>query len=353
MNQWSRYLERAEARNWFTNFGELSLELERELLSRWGSPGSAVVCTNNGTSSIAAPLIAEDVIGPVLLPAFTFPATLSAVKMAGAQPMLLDVSSERWIVDANELDRRLQQTKAQAAVLVSPFGLSYDFSAHTEVAASHRASLVIDSAAALGVHRSAIETAGHVYEAYSMHATKPFGVGEGGVIFCPAEAAVKLRSALNFGLPTRFGAEVSSWGINGKISEAHAAVGLAVLDTFDQRLARRRAVAGAYIGRLADVAEIQIPQDPGRSTWQVFPVLMPSSACANDLVNAAGRLGMEVRRYYRPSLTQWLNDTPCPNADSLAERMICFPVYSCDDETAEEMARIVEASVKSALRVAA
>lgn len=351
MARWSHYLQKAEARNWFTNFGELSLELERELLSRWGFPDSAVVCTNNGTSSIVAPLIAEKAMGPVLLPAFTFPATLSAVRMAGGQPQLLDVSLENWVVDANELDRRLGETKARAAVLVSPFGLKCDFSRHIEVAASHEAALVIDSAAGLGLERSGVESAPHVYEAYSMHATKPFGVGEGGAIFCANEAAPTIRSALNFGLPTRFGVDVSGWGINGKISEAHAAVGLAVLETFDMRLARRRDLAARYIERLSEVVAIEFPRDPKQSTWQVFPVLMPSAGAATALVDSARRLGMEVRRYYRPSLTQWLKDAACPNSDVLADRMICFPVYSCDHEpVAEEMTEIVERSVTHALQ---
>lgn len=350
MTRWSHYLERAEASNWFTNFGELSLELESALLLRWGFPRSAVICTNNGTSAIAAPLIAENVVGPVLLPAFTFPATLSSVRMAGGQPELLDVSPEDWLVDANELDRRLGQTKARAAVLVSPFGLKCDYAQHIEVAASHKATLVIDSAAGLGLERNDVESAGNVYEAYSMHATKPFGVGEGGAIFCAQEAASKIRSALNFGLPTRFGPDVSAWGINGKISEAHAAVGLAVLETLDTRLARRRDLAARYIARLTDVGDIVFPRDPHRSTWQVFPVLMPTCSAASSLVDSAKQVGMEVRRYYRPSLTHWYNETPCPNSDSLADRMVCFPIYSCDDQVAEEMADIVEASVIRTLR---
>lgn len=350
MTEWSRFMERAEASNWFTNFGELSIELESALALRWGFGGSAVVCTNNGTSAIAAPLIAEDVVGPVLLPAFTFPATLSAVRMAGGQPELLDVSPDNWLVDADELDARLGETKARAAVLVSPFGLKCDYSRHIEVAASHKAVLVIDSASGLGVERSDVETAGHVYEAYSMHATKPFGVGEGGAIFCPQEAGSKIRSALNFGLPTRFGTDVSAWGINGKISEAHAAVGLAVLETLERRLARRRDLAARYMERLAGFAAIEFPQDPEASTWQVFPVLMPTAPAASALVASAQQLGMEVRRYYRPSLTHWLGETLCPNSDSLADRMICFPIYSCDDQIAGAMAEIVEASVSQALR---
>lgn len=349
MSRWSHHLKRAEARNWFTNFGELSLELEDALHSRLGFSGSAVICTNNGTSAIAAPLIAEDVVGSVLIPAFTFPATLSAVRMAGAQPVLLDVSLEDWVVDADELDRRLEETSAQAAVLVSPFGLRCDFSRHIEVASLHGAVLVIDSAAGLGVERSNVESEGDVYEAYSMHATKPFGVGEGGAIFCARDNASKVRSALNFGLPTRFGPDVSTWGINGKISEAHAAVGLSVLETLETRLGCRRALAARYIARLNHIPDVGIAPHPERSTWQVFPVLMPTAVAASDLVDAARQLGMEVRRYYRPSLTRWIEHAVCPNSDSLADRMVCFPVYSCDDSTAEEMADIVERSITRVL----
>lgn len=349
MAEWSRYLEIAEANNWFTNFGELSLELERKLLSRWGFPGSAVVCTNNGTSAIAAPLIAENVVGPVLLPAFTFPATFSAVRMAGCEPQLMDVSPRDWVVDAHDLDNRFGETSARAAVLVSPFGLKCDYTRHIEVAAAHNAVLVIDSAAALGIERSDVESVGRVYEAYSMHATKPFGIGEGGTIFCAKQCASRLRSALNFGLPTRFGNDVADWGINGKLSEMQASVGLAVLDFFDARLARRQELAARYMANLADIAGIQFPQDRSRSTWQVFPVLMPTGPAANAVVDGARQLGMEVRRYYRPSLTKWFREAPCPHSDSLADRMICFPIYSCDDEIAAEMADIVAASVGQAL----
>jgi dTDP-4-amino-4,6-dideoxygalactose transaminase len=111
-------------------------------------------------------------------------------------------------------------------------------------------------------------------------------------------------------------------------------------------------LAARYIARLADVARIQFPRDPQRSTWQVFPVLMPTRTGASALVESARELGMEVRRYYWPSLTHWFKGTACPNSDSLADRMICFPIYSCDDQIGAEMADIVEASVTRALRKA-
>ena len=120
----------------------------------------------------------------------------------------------------------------------------------------------------------------------------------------------------NFGLPTRFGGDVAPWGINGKISEAHAAVGLAVLDTLDKRLARRRGLAARYMARWTGVDWIQYPRDRERSTWQVFSLLMPTARAASALVESACHLGMEVRRYYRPSLTHWMEPTSCPTSDS-------------------------------------
>lgn len=140
--------------------------------------------------------------------------------------------------------------------------------------------------------------------------------------------------------------------MNGKLAEVHAAVGLAVLEMLDLRLARRKGLAERYITRLSGIGDIVFPADANRSTWQIFPVLMPTAHVANAVVDLARQLGMEVRRYYEPSLTRWLRDTPCPNSDSLADRMVCFPIYSCDSSTTVEMVELVEASVTGAFELA-
>ena len=83
------------------------------------------------------------------------------------------------------------------------------------------------------------------FEVFSLHATKPFAIGEGGAIRSRLSWAKALRVALNFGL--EHGVAQNSWGINGKLPEVCAAIGLAVLKDFDEVLAHRRAVAQCYI----------------------------------------------------------------------------------------------------------
>src|SRR5580704_1003036 len=98
MSAWAPMLEEAYQANWFTNFGALSRRLEAELADRWGQPGTRCVAASNATAALAAPLIAAGVTGDVLVPAFTFPATAWAVRMAGATPLLIDVSEDGWRV---------------------------------------------------------------------------------------------------------------------------------------------------------------------------------------------------------------------------------------------------------------
>jgi dTDP-4-amino-4,6-dideoxygalactose transaminase len=336
MEAWQPILAEAYDSNWFTNYGALSRRFEDKLAQRWGFAETACVAASSGTVALTAPLIMHDVKGPVLTPAFTFPATASAIKMAGAEPVLVDVDAKTWRVTPQALDAALAHTGAGAAIVVCPFGLKSDWSAHIEVARARSAILIIDNAAGLGVARANVERSPSVFEIYSLHATKPFGIGEGGVIFAHRDSADLLRSAMNFGLPWRPGKPNTAWGVNGKLSELHAAVGLAVEQSFDQRLSRRRRFAAGYMERLAALPDIQFPTAPDESCWQVFPVLMPNEGAAERVVEDAHARGMEVRRYYRPSLSMLpgFDGAQCPASEDLARRMICLPVYSqgADDE---------------------
>lgn len=288
MEAWQPFLAEAYEANWFTNFGALSRRLECKLAERWGFADTACIAASSGTVALAAPLIVRGVTGPVLTPAFTFPATASAIKMAGAKPALVDVDLQTWRVTPQILDAAFARTGAKAAIVVCPFGLKSDWSAHIEIARAHGAILIIDNAAGLGVTRENVERSPDVFEIYSLHATKPFGIGEGGAIFAHRDNADLLRSAMNFGLPWRTGKPNTAWGVNGKLSELHAAVGLAVEQTFDQRLALRRQMVAGYMERLAPHRHIHFPTAVDESCWQLFPTLMPSESAVERVVELAG-----------------------------------------------------------------
>jgi len=343
-------LEEAYAANWFTNFGALSKRLEARLTEAFAGPGGCCVVTANGTAAIAAPLIAAGVRGPGLASAFTFRAAVSAIRMAGCEPAPVDVSPNDWVVSPAALDAALAATGARAAVLVVPFGVAHDFAAHAAAAAKHGAVLVIDNASGLGRPRAPLEADAHVIETFSMHATKPFGVGEGGVIFAAASWEQRLRAAINFGAPQV--PDLPPWGVNGKMSEFHAAIGLAVAEGFAERLPLRQALVARYRD-LADATGVgDCPRDPNASVWQSFPIALPSAVAAEAFLSAAVAHGVEVRRFYHPALSQipGVAGGACPVAESLASRVCGFPVYG--RRTAAEEA-ILLGALQAALAAAA
>jgi len=350
---WTPILEEAYRERRFTNFGPLSRRLEQLLAETWGGPQAVCIATSSGTAALAAPLIARGVSGRVILPAFTFPATLSAIRMAGAEPFLADVSPHDWRLDVDTLRHALDTTGARAAIVLCPFGLRSDFEPQARLVASRGGTLVVDNAAGLGVAGRPVEVSPHAFEACSLHATKPFAVGEGGVIFAHRSQEDDLRRALNFGLKPGSPTDLRGWGINGKLSELHAAVGLAAACGFSERLARRQALVARYVAAVKGREGLAACTDAAAGAWQFFPILLPDAAAAERFVTEAAARGMETRRYYAPALSI-LPDVerlgPCPVAEDLAARMCCVPVYSDATETeAGEMVAVFQAALAAAL----
>lgn len=355
---WLPYLRDSYDRRWYANFGPAATRFEAALAAQFGEAGDAFVAASSATAALAACLIAEGVAGGrVLVPAFTFPASISAIRMARAEPALVDVDPASWACDIASLERGLDRMPAAAVMLVAPFGITQDFSAHVALCAARGVPVVVDNAAGFGGGGRARQAQrGTAYEVYSLHATKPFAIGEGGAIQTPADRVAALRAALNFGLPwspERRGA----YGINGKMPEISAAVGLAVLADYPDTLVARRAQARRYVELVGRFDGVAFSRRLADAPWQVFPCQMPTARAAEDLVENAARRGLEVRRYYRPSLSQWgdidLADD-CPVSEDLAERMVCLPIYTrAAKAEIAELHGIVEAAVETALSVTA
>lgn len=351
--KWSPYLEEAYSKRWFSNFGSLSLLFENKLREKFGADEGRCVLTSSATTGLAACLISRGIEGAVLFPAFTFPASMSAIRMAGGTPVVIDVERDTWIPSVVAVENALRSTGAKATMLVSPFGLKCDFQPVIEVCRYYDSFVIIDSAAGLGISREQVEKARDVMEIYSMHATKPFSVGEGGVIFAHQCHVQSLRSSINFGIYRGLKPEEPIWGINGKLSEFHAAVGLAQLAEFDSGLERRKHLVARYISELEKISEIVFPKDVLLSPWQYLPVVLPCRNHVERFVKIAAQKGMEVRRYYRPSLSTWPHIESvgaCPNAEWLSERICCLPVYGdASEQEEEEMLMICLSSLEAAL----
>jgi dTDP-4-amino-4,6-dideoxygalactose transaminase len=344
-------LEEMRENGWYTNFGPLARRFEAGLLARFGVADESCVTCCSATAGLSAALLATGRTGPVLLPAFTFPASLGAVRAAGMTAIVADVDAHTWALSAPVLDRALAETGARLVMLVTPFGMQRRWEAQLEICRKRGAAVVIDNAAGLGGPRTTASE--DVFEVFSLHATKPFAVGEGGVIFANRRHDAALRSVLNFALDSHAKPEGPGWGFNGKMSEFHAAVGLAQLARFDDIVVRRRAFAAIYRDRLARHPELVCAQDMDCAPWQCFPVLLPSRAAAERFIETAATAGVEIRRYYRPSLSLWPGVRcveACPVAEDLAERMCVLPVRALPaDGERDEMIALVLGAVERSL----
>ncbi len=329
--EWLPYLRESYAVKRFSNFGPASQELEERLLAKCGFEKRAFLLASSATSGLAAMLLALDIRGRVVLPAFTFPATLRAVQMAGCTPVLCDVDPATWEMTIETLEPALVEGPVHAVVPVRAFGFCRDQEPLVRRCAADGIPVILDSAGAFGGQIDASRWVGSqaVAEVFSFHATKVFGIGEGGAICVDQALAGDARSALNFGIAP----QATGRGLNGKLAEFPAAIGLALLERFDDYVRHRRALAARYLEKLSHYPEFRLPCRTGNSVWQCFPALLSDDLDAGEFVRLALRQGLELRRYYHPVLSlageqESAAGVPLATSAELAARMICLPIYS-------------------------
>jgi dTDP-4-amino-4,6-dideoxygalactose transaminase len=303
------YFRLSREARWFSNDGPCSRLLSRRLSERLGGPDCVLVA--NGTLGVMVALRALTEDRPpdaleVVVPSFTYIATVSAILWAGLQPVFVDVDADHWHVAPASLDRAIHERRGSLACLLpcSTFGVAPPDEtrrAWEALAGEAGLPLLVDSAAGLGSTDAAGIPLGRQGDAevFSMHATKSFAVGEGGLVTTRRpKLAQRLRQILRFGLDES-STLVGEPGLNGKMSEVHAATGLAVLDHFDEIISRRRASAARLVEALSDRG-FGVQVNAMSSSWQFVPVLAPDAAVKRRLLAEANSLGVELRDYHQP-----------------------------------------------------
>jgi dTDP-4-amino-4,6-dideoxygalactose transaminase len=325
---WIPILEESYGKHWFSNFGPVHDRFKSALESTYVQAAREAIPTANCTVGLAATLCALDVKGSVAVPSFTFAASVQAIRMAGCEPVFVDADPSTWHVSLPALRYVIETQRIAAVMAVRSFGFCFDLSPVAALCREASIPLIVDSAAALGgrfASGPAVGSQGDA-EVFSMHATKVFAVGEGGVVMIRSDFAPRVRSAINFGFA---GDTLLERGFNGKLSEVHCSIGLSMLDAIDAEIAARSSLAQWY-GELLAGSGLQLPGDDvvGRPPWQTYPVLMPSEAVAERVVADAAAAGIQLRRYYRPALHRaYGRNSECPDlpvSDHLAQCMVCF-----------------------------
>ena len=296
------YLQEMHSNRWFTNFGPLNARFQEVMAGFFaasGSPGLTTQTFSSATSALELTLRAMGLPagGRVLMPALTFPATALAVINAGLEPVFADVDMASWELMA-ETAIAAHAYKPLAAVMpVAAFGKPVPTEGWQAFQRETGVPVLIDAAAALGQQHVPHD----LTAVFSLHATKPFGVGEGGlVVSCDADLLLRAKSLSNFGFLPGKGV-VQQTGSNAKMGEYYAAVGLAQVKRWNSVLERRRKVFDAYLVRLEEFgSDIRLQAGVEDFIPAVFPIYVPGKG--KEINSAMTSASIQTRYWYLPLL---------------------------------------------------
>lgn len=339
-------LAEIEARGIFSNGGPAVRAFEAEAVARlFGGQGDCLAVANATLGLILAIRhTAGRRLRPgalALVPAFTFAATAQAAAWAGLNPLIHDVDPHTWASDPLIEEQLLARHGERIAAIVpyAAFGRSLDLDRYAWLARRHGVGVVIDAAASLGScdERGLNFGAGAPFAVvYSMHATKTFATGEGGLMYSgDKDLIAALRQMGNFGFGSARAAEVP--GMNAKLSEVGGVLAMAKLGQLDAVCDHRAMLAQAYRAALprlgAGFAE-QAPMAKGRQALQFWSMLLPLALAPHraDLIAALAARGIGSGHYFAPHLGMqpWFQANaliePVPVSDDLAARILSLPI---------------------------
>lgn len=348
-DKYTKYLERVYEKAWLTNNGPLVQELKTRLEEYLGVKNLLPVA--NGTLAMQLAYKVFELKGEAITTPFTFIASSSSLAWEGITPRFADVDALSYNL-CPHATAKLVTANTSAIVPVHVYGNPCDVHAFAELGRQQNLKVIYDAAHAFGI-KVAEQSVLNFGDAatLSFHATKVFHSVEGGaVIFNNSDDYERAILMTNFGIDTKTG-QITDSGINTKMSEMHAAMGLAVLDNINSIMQHRVALFEQYCFQLRDVVALPSWHQQANTNGAYMPVTFANPEQCSMVLDRLARQSIMARRYFSPSLNQLSQYSKngadvCPVSESLASRTLCLPLYY--DLSAEDVSTITNA-VKRAM----
>ena len=326
------YLEQIWESGQVTNGGPLHNQFEEALSKHLGV--DYVSLFNNCTTALIAGLRALNIRGEVITTPYTFSATTNAIYWNNLTPVFVDIDPDTLNLDPALTEQAI--TKNTAAILpVHVYGAPCDTAAFENIAGRYQLKLIYDAAHAFGVrcHCGSLLSHGDL-SVVSFHATKAFSTIEGGaVVSCSKDLKHKVDSLRNFGTDTH--GMMGRFGLNGKMSEISAAIGLLQLSKYDDHLARRRLLNEIYIKRIKSISGISYSENNATvQNYSYFPIFINSKfpKTRDELFDELERENIICRKYFFPLATHGKHKNArkqnIQNAENASSSVICLPIHS-------------------------
>ncbi|AMC10865.1 aminotransferase DegT [Lutibacter profundi] len=326
--EYQKQLKRIWKNEWLTNRGELVLELE-DSLKKYLSV-SNLLLTNNGTIPLQIALKNLGKGGEIITTPFSYVATTAAIVWENCTPVFVDIHPDYLTIDETKIEAAIT-SKTTAILATHVFGNPCNIEAIEAIAKKHHLKVIYDAAHTFGVtyKGKSIFDYGDV-STCSFHATKLFHTGEGGAIFSANKKLFhKLFYSHNFGHKTA--TSFHGLGINGKMSELQAAMGLTVLPYMDIILKGRKKVVNFYNAHL-DFTRLQKLKIRENTQWNYsyYPVIFKSEVMLLEVQQLLNDEQIFPRRYFYPSLNTLnyvVDNKKMLISESIASRVLCLPLY--------------------------
>jgi dTDP-4-amino-4,6-dideoxygalactose transaminase len=332
-------LQRIWHNQWLTNRGQLVLELEEKLKEYLNV--NHILVTNNGTVPIQIALKLLGNGGEIITTPFSYVATTAAIVWENCIPVFVDIHPEYLTIDETKIEAAITD-KTTCILATHVFGNPCNVDVIESIAKKHNLKVIYDAAHAFGVtyNGQSVFNYGDV-STCSFHATKLFHTGEGGALFAKdTKLQHQLFYSHNFGHNGTL--DYLGLGINGKISELQAAMGLAVLPYMPSILEERKRVVDFYNQNL-DIAKVQLLKIRENTNWNYsyYPVLFKDEATLLKVQKALNDNQIFPRRYFYPSLNtiNYIKTKSMPISEGVASRVLCLPLYV--ELTKEDTTKIV------------
>jgi dTDP-4-amino-4,6-dideoxygalactose transaminase len=345
------YLEKIWSGKILTNGGPYHQQLEAMLCEHLGVEHVALF--TNGTIALITALQALRITGEVITTPYSFVATSHSLLWNGIKPVFVDIDRDTLNLDPSKIEAAITP-QTTAIMPVHCYGHPCDVSAIERIADTYNLRVIYDAAHAFGVENNEGSILKHGdLSVLSFHATKVFNTFEGGAIVCPdLKTKLRIDQLKNFGHAGEV--TVVAPGINGKMSEFNAALGLLQLQHIGEALAQRKAIDAAYRERLNGVKGIRCLRKPYEKVpnYAYFPILVEGDyPLSRDGLNQALRdHGIHPRRYFFPLISDFpmYRGLPSAHRDNLpvatatAQKILCLPIYpGLDIEAIQEVVRLI------------
>jgi dTDP-4-amino-4,6-dideoxygalactose transaminase len=327
LHEYELQLQRVWKNQWLTNRGELILELEEKLKTYLSV--SNIIAMTNGTIPIQIALKILGKEGEIITTPFSYIATTSAILWEKCTPVFVDIHPDYLTIDESKIEQAI--TSNTTAILATHvYGNPCQVDSINEIAKKYNLKVIYDGAHAFGVtyKGKSIFDYGDV-STCSFHATKLFHTGEGGALFCNDEA---LRHKMFYshncghnGLLDYFGL-----GINGKITELQAAMGLSVFPYISSIIGDRKRIVEFYNNHLnfSKLKKIKIREET-QWNYSYYPIIFESESTLLRIQTVLNESQIFPRRYFYPSINTipFINGQIMPISESIASRIMCLPLY--------------------------